>query len=59
MNTSTKQTVTYATDDCLSSHEILFQQMKIISKQLQWEGCNIAYWVFLIGVSNLTLRYMG
>jgi hypothetical protein len=35
-----------------------FNHIKIICKNIQWEGVNIAYWVFLIGISNLTLQYI-
>ena len=35
-----------------------FTDTKIISKHIQWEGVSIAYWVFLLGTSNLTLQYI-
>ena len=36
-----------------------FTHIKMICKQLQWEGVNIAYYLFLIGVFSLTLRGIG
>jgi hypothetical protein len=30
-----------------------FNIKKLISKKLQWEGVNLSYWVFLIGVSTV------
>jgi hypothetical protein len=36
-----------------------FNHIKIICKKLQWEGGNIGYYLFLIGVFSLTLHGIG